>query len=453
MTHPLVEYYRCPDHLAVVETAEGLPAEPRYFRLGHGLAYGRHRPPDRAQAVDGPVEVSDGVVVQGDRLVTPFDLAEAVDNLRGERYPEALTAIADLSRVSLKRLAYYGVRPILTVGVRKHLQRLHWRGWEQISFPRWPVDTSVEAVMRRVVGLALEHGAVGEFPFIWFWPDGASSCVMMTHDVEGAAGADACDRLMDADAAHGVPSSFQVVPEAPWSTRTRTRSLVGRMRARGFEVNVHDLSHDGTLFRNRDRFLRHAATINARGREFGSRGFRSGAMYRRQDWFSALDISYDMSVPNVAHLEPQRGGCCTVMPYFNGHVLELPLTTSQDYTLFNVLGRHDTGLWQQQIDAILREHGLLSFIAHPDYLLDERAWGVYLQLLGMLQGLRDEHGAWMAAPADVDRWWRERQEMSLVHEDGEWTVTGAGSERARVAWARLDEGRVVYDVSPARRAA
>ncbi len=39
-------------------------------------------------------------------------------------------------------------------------------------------------------------------------------------------------------------------------------------------------------------------------------------MYREQRWFDAFEFSYDMSVPNAAHLEPQRGGCCTVMPYF-----------------------------------------------------------------------------------------------------------------------------------------
>ena len=122
-------------------------------------------------------------------------------------------------------------------------------------------------------------------------------------------------------------------------------------------MNVHDLTHDGHLFRSRDRFLRHATTINARGRAFGSRGFRSGAMYRRQEWLSALDISYDMSVPNVAHLEPQGGGCCTVMPFFMGHVLELPLTAAQDYTVFHVLGDYSTRLWQEQIDLILGRTG------------------------------------------------------------------------------------------------
>ena len=122
-----------------------------------------------------------------------------------------------------------------------------------------------------------------------------------------------------------------------------------RLRARGFEVNLHDLNHDGHLFADQDAFLRHARRINDYAPEFGCRGFRSGAMYREQDWFEAFEFSYDMSVPNVAHLEPQRGGCCTVMPYFIGDLLELPLTTAQDYSLFHILGDYSTTLWKEQI--------------------------------------------------------------------------------------------------------
>ena len=47
-------------------------------------------------------------------------------------------------------------------------------------------------------------------------------------------------------------------------------------------------------------------------------------MYRNQEWYDVFEFSYDMSVPNVAHLEPMRGGCCTVMPYFIGKIVELP---------------------------------------------------------------------------------------------------------------------------------
>ena len=67
-------------------------------------------------------------------------------------------------------------------------------------------------------------------------------------------------------------------------------------------------------------------------------------MYREQEWFDAFEFSYDMSVPNAAHLEPQRGGCCTVMPYFVGDLLELPLTTTQDYSLFHILGDYSISL-------------------------------------------------------------------------------------------------------------
>src|SRR4030095_13902574 len=102
-------------------------------------------------------------------------------------------------------------------------------------------------------------------------------------------------------------------------------------------------------------------------------GFRSGAMYREQRWYEAFGFAYDMSVPNVAHLEPQRGGCCTVMPYFVGDILELPLTTLQDYSLFHILDDYSLTLWQRQIASIREQHGLITFLAHPDYLVDPGA--------------------------------------------------------------------------------
>ena len=63
------------------------------------------------------------------------------------------------------------------------------------------------------------------------------------------------------------------------------------------------MNHDGRLFADKEAFLRHARRINDYAREFGCEGFRSGAMYREQGWFDAFEFSYDMSVPNAAHLE------------------------------------------------------------------------------------------------------------------------------------------------------
>lgn len=446
--NPLADYLRCPDHLAVLATADPLPAEPGYFRFGDAICYGRQavgKPSPRPDA--DLVDVSRGVASADGQVLLPFDLSEVLDNLRHERYPRALGAVERLSGSSASRALYYSLRPYLPVGVRKHIQKLSWQGWKRIAFPRWPVDVTVETLMKRAAGLVLERGGAREIPFIWFWPDGAPGCVMMTHDVEGAAGAAFCGELMDLDESFGVRSAFQVVPDPPWSSNGDTGHLVDEVKRRGFEVNVHDLSHDGRLFGNREVFLRRAADINARGREFGSRGFRSGAMYRRQDWFPDLDFAYDMSVPNVAHLEPQRGGCCTVMPFFCGGVLELPLTTAQDYTLFHVLGDYSTGLWREQMGMVLEQNGLVSFIAHPDYLREPRAREVYTELLGLLVRLREERGAWIALPAEIDGWWRRRREMSLVQDGDSWRVEGPGSDRARVAYARLADGCVVYEVN------
>ena len=91
-------------------------------------------------------------------------------------------------------------------------------------------------------------------------------------------------------------------------------------------------------------------------------------MCRNQEWYDALDFNSYMSVSNVAHLEPQRGGRSTVMPFFIGRILELPLTTVQDYSLFHILGDYSIDLWKRQIDLIRERNGLISFITHPDYL-------------------------------------------------------------------------------------
>jgi len=149
---------------------------------------------------------------------------------------------------------------------------------------------------------------------------------------------------------------------------------------------IADLEHEKSrLEKERQEFERRAARINGYVRKYDVRGFRAGAMYRKQDWYDVFKFSYDMSVPNVAHLEPKRGGCCTVMPFFIGNILELPLTLAQDYSLFHILDDYSLGVWQQQLALIRERHGLMSFITHPDYLIDDRARAVYVSLLAHLK--------------------------------------------------------------------
>jgi hypothetical protein len=212
---------------------------------------------------------------------------------------------------------------------------------------------------------------------------------------------------------------------------------------------VHDLNHDGNLYRDHEEFLRRAKKINEYVLKYKARGFRSGAMYRNLDWYDAFDFSYDMSAPNVAHLEPQHGGCCTVMPYYVGKILEIPLTTSQDYSLFHILNDYSIDLWKEQIDLIRAGNGLISFIAHPDYLIERRARATYEKLLVYLAELAEREKMWMALAGDVDRWWRARSQMTLVQHGNSWEIVGPEKERARLAYACLDGDKLRYEVTGA----
>jgi hypothetical protein len=75
------------------------------------------------------------------------------------------------------------------------------------------------------------------------------------------------------------------------------------------------------------------------------------------------------------------------MPYFIGNILEVPVTTTQDYMLFHLLGDGSIELWKRQIDLILDKNGLVSFIAHPDYVMHDDMKGLYKELLNYLREL------------------------------------------------------------------
>jgi len=238
-----------------------------------------------------------------------------------------------------------------------------------------------------------------------------------------------------------IKSSFQLVPEERYSL---PNGLLCEIRDRGFEVNVHDLNHDGRLFFEREEFLRRAKRINEYAHQFNALGFRSAVMYRNADWMNALDVSYDMSVPNAAHFDPQRGGCCTIFPFFIGELVELPLTTTQDYSLFHILNDFSIQLWKQQISHILERNGLISFIVHPDYVNTKATRRVYVDLLHTLSELRAQGNTWIALPREVASWWRLRSELKLVRAGDSWRIDGAGRERACIAYAEVENGTLRY---------
>lgn len=440
LSRAVQDHYRCPDEFLRWELSEPLSPSQGYFSCGSQTCYGHHR-----QAIPrlGPkatlYDVLDDIVVGDASLKLPFNPTEVIENLQFERY--TLGPRSDASKI-LKKI-YYCFRPLMGVAVRSTFQRFRARNWRQASFPKWPVDTTVQDLCETLLRLTMRANKIAKMPFIWFWPQGARGCVTMTHDVETEVGRAFCRELMDLNDSFGIKSSFQIIPEERYEVSSE---FLEDIRSRGFEVAVHDLNHDGHLYDSEAEFARRARKINEYVAAWGAKGFRAGALYRNPDWFQLLDVSYDMSIPNVGHLDPQSGGCCTVMPFFVRNQIEIPVTAIQDYTLFHIIQDNSIELWKRQTESIVAKNGLTSFIVHPDYILEPAARSVYLNLLGYLRDLKSRDNIWFARPGEIAQWWRDRTQMRLKRAGDTWKVEGPGSENARVAFAALDGEGLMYEL-------
>jgi hypothetical protein len=445
----LSHYYRVPsDSLGSISGAK--PAgDTGFFQFGPGtVCYGEcSSGVSREIRKSGRFDAFESTSIAGSEIHLPFDPAAVIENLRRERYEGSVApSLERIVSQDWMLVSYYSLRGILPVALRRKLQRMYLSGWKDRPFPAWPVDFTVDTLHEKLLRLSMESGGCRRLPFIWFWPDGASNCLVLTHDVETSAGRDFTSQLIDIDESYGFRASFQVVPESRYQVPD---TYVENIRNRGCEFNVHDLNHDGLLYRERSEFLRRAKKINEYCRRYDARGFRAGSMYRNLDWYEAYEFSYDMSMPNVAHLEPKRGGCCTVFPFFVGNILEIPLTTSEDYSVFHILNADSIALWKKQLELIRQRNGLMSVLAHPDYLTSSRNRKLYESLLDQLRVLVSGEKIWAALPGEVDRWWRARSKMSLIQNDGDLVIEGPDKERARIAYAVLDGDRLVYDLAGA----
>lgn len=442
MNRHFLDYYRCPDIYANFQTSGPLSQDSGYFQWGRDtVCYGRTASGARAHQADSILYDAQGdAEIREAQTFLPFDPQEVIENLQRERYSAHFRQPGRFTHTILRK-AYYLLRPYMSVSIRKHLQRINLRNWDKIPFPKWPIDSTVDRIHRKLMAHAMQANGVDKIPFIWFWPDNYKGCAIITHDVESHAGRDFCRSVMDMDESFGFRSSFQIVPEDRYSV---TSDYLDLILNRGFEINVHDLKHDGRLYAEYNEFIRRAQRINQYGREFGASGFRSGILYRNADWYGAFEFLYDMSIPNVAHLDPQRGGCCTVMPYFIGKIIEVPVTCTQDYTLFHILQDYSIDLWKRQIDLIMANHGLVSILVHPDYIIESRAQSIYKRLLGYLSEVRDAGQVWTPLPREVAEWWQQRNRMELVCEDGLLRINGPGKERARIAYACAEGEDITY---------
>jgi hypothetical protein len=135
----------------------------------------------------------------------------------------------------------------------------------------------------------------------------------VTHDVESTAGLQRCPQLMELTARKGFRSAFNFVPEGEYRLSDDFRQMLVR---NGFEVGVHDLRHDGKLYRSRKEFEENAIRINHYLKEWNACGFRSGFMHHNLEWLHDLNIAYDASTFDTDPFEPQPDGVETIFPFW-----------------------------------------------------------------------------------------------------------------------------------------
>jgi peptidoglycan/xylan/chitin deacetylase (PgdA/CDA1 family) len=385
-------------------------------------------------STDSPPAAAPAVIASRDpllRLLAPeathvldeasrAELAEAYDRLVMERFGAAGPPAWALA-------AFYRLRSAIPRRAQLALRRGLIRHQHVPERPRWPYDESVRQLLAALAACLVPPGE--SIRFRWFWPYGARAALTLTHDVESEAGLRNALRIAELEAARGFRSSFNVVKSWYPIDHGVLRELV----ARGFEIGVHGVRHDRSLFSSRAEFESQQPLLREAAKAFGAVGFRSPATYRVPDWLAELPFRYDCTVPLSDPYEPQPGGCCSPWPYFIGDVVELPWTLTQDHTLFTLLRRRDIQVWLGQVERLRDAAGLIQVLTHPDpgYLgepWNERLYATFLDLMA------EYADVWSALPRDIARWWRRRDAAEAWSEDD-----GYGSATLNA------EGRLLFE--------
>lgn len=339
----------------------------------------------------------------GDVVHVPFAFGEAYDNLVLERWTSIVAGGLSRGHLSASLLdLFYRVKPMIPRPLQLDLRRRLMRRRGATEFPAWPFEPSVVELLRLYCRCAcLAVG--GEITFRWFWPNAQRAALVLTHDVESAEGLRLAVELADREEERGLRSSFNVVADWYPIDDGILRELAGR----GFELGVHGVHHDRSMFASREAFDAQQPVVRAAAERWGATGFRSPATHRIVDWLADLPTDYDCTVPFTDPYEALIGGCCTPWPYFIGDLVELPYTLPQDHTLFTLLREQTTATWRAQLERLERCHGLAQVVTHPDpgYLGDAGKRRLYVEFL---DHVLDREHLWRPLPRDVAAWWRAR---------------------------------------------
>ena len=213
----------------------------------------------------------------------PFDFDEAYHSYVTEAWKDHRSLRA-LTPTQLQ--LYYRVKRAVPRSWLLSARRVFMRRGGLPGFPAWPLDESVDRLLHFYALCLLTAAGSSHAPFRWFWPRSHRAALILTHDVESAAGLRLAIDIADLEEARGFRSSFNVVGADYPIDMGIVRELAGR----GFEIGLHGLHHDRSLFSSRAEFERQLPQLRDAAQSLGAVGFRSPATHRVVEWLPELPV-------------------------------------------------------------------------------------------------------------------------------------------------------------------
>jgi hypothetical protein len=282
------------------------------------------------------------------------------------------------------------------------------------------------------------------------WPEGKRFALVLTHDVETQKGLAKCYDLIQLEKEYNFRSSFNFVAKRYKVTPELRHDLINNR----FEVGLHGLNHDMSLYKSKKAFMKQAIQVNQYLRKWGCAGFRSPSMLHNLDWHHYLNIEYDASTFDTDPFEPQPEGVGTIFPFwvsrnlnpltfnleplssnpqsphasrltpdanlFRDGYVELPYTLPQDFTLFVLMKEKNIDIWKRKLDWIVKKGGMALMNTHPDYMnfggtnlsYEEYPSTYYKEFLEYIK-TQYEGQYWHGLPKDIAHFWNKNYSNNL----------------------------------------
>ncbi len=341
-----------------------------------------------------------GIVEAGGGVTFYFDYPATLEFIRTEQYCRFKRPWLSYLPFDYYRLPTVLRRVAANVATRT---RMNTRD----GFPSFPVEKSLQALIyvAEQSGTSTARGRLPKAHFVW--PEGKRYCVVLSHDVDTEHGIAFMPRIVDLERSFGLSSSWNIVGDL-FAPNRRTLDAVYEQ---GCEIGLHGHTHNLRLpYQSSQcigKTIKHYDTVLT---AYAIQGYRSPYYLRSPILFSALSsfFVYDSSVPDVDvfSLGVDRGGCCSIVPFRIGSILELPVTVPYEIILhMGIAPEKLNDFWQDKIQWIKEAGGMILVNTHPEpyYLKDPKVLGAYEELLTLLSG---DGCAWYALPRDVAQWYK-----------------------------------------------